>query len=392
MRPAKAGRPIVAHFVFPYLSLTCNWIHTQLMTMRRFQPIVVTDEVLNRELFPFAPLLSYGDLGLIKKTLLALRYRRRHGLRELFYERTLRRRLPRLIHCHFGDTGADMAWLRARTGLPLVTTFYGADVSQVPREEGWRERYQDLFACGDLFLAEGTTMVKALINLGCPSEKVVLHRLGVDLGNLPFRVREPEPDGIVRILIAGTFREKKGIPDALGAVAELTRRHLRVRVTLVGDAGAKAGDNNEKQRILTILEELRGVVSWRGFLPYGAFRDALYSHDIFLSPSRTATDGDTEGGAPVSLIEAQATGMPIVSTRHADIPEIVLDGTSGLLSQEGDAQALASNLERLVTDTSRWAPMGRAGREHVEANHDLHRQVSRLEDHYSALTKPHPSD
>jgi colanic acid/amylovoran biosynthesis glycosyltransferase len=289
------------------------------------------------------------------------------------------------MHCHFGTCGAELVALKRSTGLPIVTTFYGADASSVPHEPGWRRRYQQLFACGDLFLAEGTTMVRSLVDLGCPSERVILHRLGVDLAALPFRVREPPVNGRVRILIAATFREKKGIPDALLAVREVLRMHPNLHVTLIGDRGGRPGDEAEKRRILHLLGGLGGIVEWRGFVTYEAFREALYSHHILLSPSRTGIDGDSEGGAPVSLIEAQASGMPIVSTLHADIPEIVLRDRSGLLSPEGDLGALVANLERVVRTNALWAPMGRAGRKHVEANHDLQRQVAHLEEHYATL-------
>lgn len=87
----------------------------------------------------------------------------------------------------------------------------------------------------------------------------------------------------------------------------------------------------------------------------------------------------------MSTIEAEATGIPIVSAIHADIPEIVLGGESGLLSPERDVDALARNLERLVADPDLWRSMGKAGRAHVEEHHDVRKQVARLETIYAGV-------
>ena len=158
-------------------------------------------------------------------------------------------------------------------------------------------------------------------------------------------------------------------------------------MTLIGDTAGKAGDEEEKRTICGLLEQLDGVVTWIGFLPYPAFRVAVLTHHLFLSPSVTAGDGDSEGGAPVTIIEAEATGMPILSTLHADIPEVVVDGKSGLLSQERDVDSMAENLERLVAEPDLWEQMGRCGRRHVEGNFDVRRQVARLEEIYSEVAE-----
>jgi colanic acid/amylovoran biosynthesis glycosyltransferase len=104
-----------------------------------------------------------------------------------------------------------------------------------------------------------------------------------------------------------------------------------------------------------------------------------------LQPSRTASDGDTEGGAPTVLIEAQAAGKPVLTTRHADIPEIVRPGESAVVVPENDAAALGDALIDLLSHPERWRDMGSAGRRHVEAEHDIHRQMERLEALYDRL-------
>src|SRR5262249_12272304 len=233
--------PVVAHFVSPYLFLTGSWIHSQLINTTRHTPIVVTEETQNLGTFPFAPLYAYGDLGYTGKVWLGLRAGQRRGLHSAFCTRLLRRQHARLIHAHCGNVGAMLLEVRSRVGLPMVTSFYGSDATQLARDPVWRERYRRLFTEGQAFLAEGPTMRAALRALDCPTEKIIIHHLGVPLDSLPFVVRRPDASGVVKVLIAGTFREKKGIPYALRAVDRAPKRNPRLQVTLLGDSAGKPG-------------------------------------------------------------------------------------------------------------------------------------------------------
>jgi colanic acid/amylovoran/stewartan biosynthesis glycosyltransferase WcaL/AmsK/CpsK len=161
-------------------------------------------------------------------------------------------------------------------------------------------------------------------------------------------------------------------------------------VTLIGDATDRPEDQEEKSRILALLPGLEGVVRCLGFQPYSVLRETLLQHHLFLSPSRTARNGDSEGGAPVSLLEAQATGMPVLSTHHADIPEVVVNGKTGLLSPEYDLKTLTCNLTQLILTPSRWESMGTAGRAHIEEHHNLRTQAAKLENLYDRVLQSQP--
>ena len=106
---------------------------------------------------------------------------------------------------------------------------------------------------------------------------------------------------------------------------------------------------------------------------------------MFLAPSVHAANGDAEGGAPVTLIEMSAAGLPIVASDHCDIPEVVRHGESGVIVPEGDAEALADAIVSLAAAPERWPAFGRAGRAHVEREYDLAKQVGRLETLYDEL-------
>jgi colanic acid/amylovoran/stewartan biosynthesis glycosyltransferase WcaL/AmsK/CpsK len=237
----------------------------------------------------------------------------------------------------------------------------------------WRQRYRRLFAAVDLVLAEGPAMRESIVALGCPPEKARVQRLGVETERIAFLARRPPADGVTRVLIAGAFREKKGIPLALEAVARLRDRGLSLSVTVVGGSNGSLGEEAERRRIETVVRDrgLDETVTLLGMVPFERFVAAGYEHHVFLSPSLTAADGDTEGGAPVSIIEMAAAGMPIVSSRHCDIPGVVEDGVSGLLAPEGDLEGLSERLAEVVEHPERWEAMGRAGRRLVEERFDV---------------------
>ena len=223
-------------------------------------------------------------------------------------------------------------------------------------------------------------MAAQLSRIGCPEEKVAVHHLGVDLARIPFD--PPAAGEQTRVLICASFREKKGIPDGIRALAHARERTgADVRLVLVGD-----GPERPAVEAALAATGIGKCTERPGFLPYSRLIEELGRCHMLLQPSRTAADGDGEGGAPVILLEAQAAGMPVVATRHADIPEYVVDENSGLLAEEGDVEGLADRLVALLRDPSRWQAMGRAGRANVESHYNASRQTRALEAIYDTLT------
>jgi colanic acid/amylovoran biosynthesis glycosyltransferase len=268
-----------------------------------------------------------------------------------------------------------------------VTSFYGADIWKLGRQESWRRRYEELFAAGARFLVEGHAMRARVIELGCPPEKVVVQHLGVDLADTALVPRAPGPDGEVRLRAAGRAVEKKGFELAVEAFGRARAEHDGLHLSLMLIARSRP----EEERVRALRERVReldlsAVVDFPAPMPYAAYRRALEGYHVFLAPSRHAADGDAEGGAPVSLIEMSASGMPIVASDHCDIPEVVPDGRSGRIVPEGDVEALAAAILELARDPARWPAWGRAGRAHVEAEYRLDAQVAKLEAIYDGLT------
>ncbi|MHB8173389.1 MAG: glycosyltransferase [Nitrospirota bacterium] len=294
----------------------------------------------------------------------------------------------RILHSHFGDMGWYDIPMAKKYGLRHIVTFYGYDVGLLPNLKPiWRERYLELFRSADLFLCEGPHMAECLFRLGCPREKVRVQRLGAELDGISFAPRKISEDGLVKILIAGTFREQKGIPDALKAIGIIKDRFPNIRVTVIGDATGSQRDQDEKRKILEVIKsyDLKPIIRLMGFQPFSVLMEEAYKSHIFLSPSVTASDGDTEGGSPVTITEMAASGMPVISTNHCDIPQAVKDGETGWLVAEHDPEALSRVLIYAIENNKTWPEVGRKARVHINAFFNARDLAKKLEEHYSGL-------
>lgn len=378
----------VINSVDSWLSITETWLHTQIV----FLPEGVDSHVLcSRRINPgqFAVPRLYcaeGEEGGVRfffdKVERKLLGRRRMGS----WYRTAHSLRPAIWHSHF----ADQAWhddeVAKWCGARHVLGVYGADISQLPGILPWSERIPEMLRKIDLVLCEGPFMARQVTRLGCAPERTRVHHLGVPLDRIPFKPRQWRLGTPLKVLIAGTFREKKGIPYALEALGRISD-DVELQITLIGDAGGKPTDVDEKGRIMRTLEQTGLMPKTRllGFQPYPVLLEEGLGHHIFLSPSIQAVDGDNEGGSPVTITEMAASGMMIISSRHCDIPEVIPDGTCGLLADERDVEGLEKHLRWLVDNPDSWMPIQRKARLHIEKEYDAVTQGRRLAQIYEEL-------
>ena len=302
-----------------------------------------------------------------------------------FLQTTIRNLNAQIVHSHFGDTGWTNMDSVQRSGARHVVTFYGYDVGMLPaRHHKWLTRYRELFDQANLFLCEGPVMANRLIGLGCRPEKIRVHHLGVEVEKIEYRPRTWQKGEPLRILMAAGFREKKGFTYALKALSEF-QHDVPIEITIIGDASSEPRSQQEKIRILNNIEDgnLKSITTMLGFRSHAVFFEEAYKHHVFLSPSVTASDGDTEGGAPVSIIEMMATGMPVISTAHCDIPEVVSYGIPNWLVEERDVSGLVDRLNWLIENWDRWDMFLKTGREHIEREFNAIRQGEQLANYYS---------
>lgn len=388
-KTTTSSTPIsVVHSCHVWLSQTMTWLYTQVMRQpEHIKNHVVTDLTQNLDQFPFQNLTCEADDYKIWQWLSRHSWRIRRWRQTRLLINKIHSTGATVLHSHFGPQGWRNLDIAAKTRINHVVTFYGYDASRQPKSEPeWQARYRDLFNQADLFLCEGPHLGKCLIELGCPESKVMVHHLGINLDRIPYRPTPWQPGETLRVLMAGTFVEKKGMPLAIKALGEVQKR-FPLELTIIGDAVQQPRSQEEKQRILNALDQhgLTSCTRLLGYQPHSTMMEEAYRNHIFLSPSVTASDGDTEGGAPVSIIEMAAAGLLVVSSTHCDIPEVIVDEHGGALAEEGNQEDLTKKLLHLLESSDNWQTMTAVARKHIEKEFDAATQGSRLGHIYESL-------
>jgi len=364
-------QPVVLHFKSVYLNLSETFIDRLVRHHERYRPVVGT--LHPRHYLDGLPVYAPSGLAAWRDRLLQQLNRTPRFLFEV-----CRREQPAVLHAHFGLDGYRLLGLAFRTRLPLVVSFYGHDVSRLPDEPGWRRRYRHLARGGTRFIAATEFMKRQLVALGFPEEKIEVVRFGLDLRAFPF---QPRTQAGLRLLMIGRLVEKKGHRTALEAVARLRAAGYAVELHCYGDGPLRAALQAEAHRL-----GIAACVAFHGAVTNEVARQTYYTHDVLLVPSQTATDGDQEG-LPNVIIEGLAAGIPVVATRHAGIPELVVPEKTGLLIPERDAEALASAVARLLETPALVERLSRAGRAAVEQRHSLTRMVRDTEAVYDTARR-----
>ncbi|EFH6541118.1 colanic acid biosynthesis glycosyltransferase WcaL [Escherichia coli] len=270
---------------------------------------------------------------------------------------------------HFGPAGVTAAKLRELGVIrgKIATIFHGIDISSREVLNHYTPEYQQLFRRGDLMLPISDLWAGRLQKMGCPREKIAVSRMGVDMTRFsPRPVKAPATP--LEIISVARLTEKKGLHVAIEACRQLKEQGVAFRYRILG-----IGPWERRLRTLIEQYQLEDVVEMLGFKPSHEVKAMLDDADVFLLPSVTGADGDMEG-IPVALMEAMAVGIPVVSTLHSGIPELVEADKSGWLVPENDARALAQRLAAFSQlDTDELAPVIKRAREKVE--HDFNQQV-----------------
>jgi glycosyltransferase involved in cell wall biosynthesis len=299
------------------------------------------------------------------------------------YLRLLRPEQPALIHAHFGIEGVSALGLAMQLKIPLVTTFHGFDATLKMRAMLASPAYfrypllrRRLAREGHLFLCASSFIRQRLLDTGFPESRTHTHYIGVDCQTIrPRETSEEQP----LILHVARLVEVKGTRYLLRAFARVAQVHDRVRLLLIGDGPLR--------RPLRSLAASLGVaerVEFLGALPHTEVLSMMRKAAMLVLPGiRTATG--REEGLGMVLLEAAATGVPLIGSRIGGIPECIVDGKSGFLVPERDAEALARRMTELLEDPGRRHRMGAAGRALIEDRFDIDRQTAALENFYDSV-------
>jgi colanic acid/amylovoran biosynthesis glycosyltransferase len=366
--------PRVVHGIQRFLPRSETFINTLINAHRDYEASVLCQSRLNLDEFPFPridvhpkPLTKWKadwwlDASVDRATGRSL-WRRA-------VEKTLARIQPAVVHAHFGPAACELVDVTRAAGIPLVTSLYGVDAAVLPYLPHWRAAYQRLFREGELFLAEGPEMRKKIIAAGAPDDRTMIQPIAIELSKYPAWA----PDGGATVLFAGRFVEKKGLLDAIAAFARARQVRPALQLVIVGD-----GPDEDAARALIATLGIASAIEFTGAMPHGDLIRRLTAASVLIHPSVTATDGDSEGGAPTILLEAQAIGTPIVTTRHADIPTVCPAGPGVQLCAEHDVDGLGDALITVLTAGQRSSAA------HVTAHHEAGMAIARLERLYAGL-------
>lgn len=346
-----------------FLPKSETFIYEQLLGHRHVKPIVLTrQKQKNKRLFPYSPVY-------VRKRLTGL-------------TPWLRKKNVKCLHARFGPAGLELLPYARKARIPLITSFHGFDATKRVRENPvYRRALKQLFRKGQAFTVVSQHMKKRLIRLGCPAKKITLIRSGIDLRKFPIQAPQALSHGEYRLLSVGRLTEKKGMDTLIKAFKQLSNKYPKAKLIIVGDG-------EEKQSLLRLVKKfnLDKKIVLKGALPHHEVQRELARCHLFVIACKTARNGNQEG-IPNVLMEAMATGRPVISTYHAGIPELIEHQVSGYLVPERSPSKLARMMEHVMESRDEWSQIVARAREKVERSHDIAKQRAILEDLYLRVMK-----
>lgn len=366
-----------------FVGRTQNWMYDHLRFLPDYTPFVLCDLLENREEFPELEAWLLDRESLPRRVWTKLT-----GsclLPNEFWK--LRQRKPRVLHSHFGYVAVDDLQLHHSLDIPWVVGFYGADVYQIGYYPGWEAKYAQVFARASKILALGPVMARELKKLGCPEHKVVIHALGVDINSLPWRPRTLGQKETLKVLFAGnTFREKKGVRYLIEGVALARKAGVNLELRIVGGGKTeKSGDEKIKEDVFGLISRLglEEITSYHPFVPFRELLEIALTSHVFVAPSITAADGDSEG-TPFVVQQMMATSMPVITTVHSDNPYL-FGRHCHLLVPERDAQAISERLQSFAANPELLTSIGTILREQIGSEFDIRICASKLSNIYTSI-------
>jgi glycosyltransferase involved in cell wall biosynthesis len=371
----------VLSFISSFLPEEMNHIYRQVSNIFSYDSHVITRSFKNKNLFPFE------SLNLLKKSKLRIFKR--------FYYRLWQQTVPLsnyevsqvlsyceninepVLHIYQGDVALRALNLLRNYQGPKVVSFHGADLS----ESKFISEYPKLWNHVDVVLCRCEAFVQKLDELGCPSPKIMLNYTGVPM---PKDIKNPATFSFssgkiknLKILQVCRFLEKKGLETTIHAFSKLLQVGYNGSLDLVGDGPIK-------QSLINLVSGL-GIadkVNFRGFLTGKDLMDCFMNADIFSHPSCITAEGDREG-IPNSLLEAMSYGLPVVSSLHSGIPEVIKNRDNGLLINSHDIDSLTSSFIDIISTPHSSIKMAQKARETINSRFSIPVCVNELENSYN---------
>jgi len=282
----------------------------------------------------------------------------------------LKREKIDIVFAEYGMVGASIWKACEIAGVPLIIHFHGADAHHNPTIEKYKEDYHLAFEYASYIICVSKFMFDALIKLGAPLQKLVLNPYGVDFEKIG--ISHPE-NNLPTLFFAGRFVEKKA-PKTLVNAFYLVKKEIKdAKLIMAGD-----GPLLKETKILAKSLGLEKDIEFPGVYTHQKVLHQMNTVRAFVQHSVIAHDGDSEG-TPNSILEASASGLPVISTFHAGIKEAVIDQITGLLSKENDIESFANHMIKVLKDKNYAHDLGIEGVVHIKKNYDLKFRISALD-------------
>lgn len=382
---------VVAHAIRGYLAHTETFVGNQVTALQHYRSAVVAHHRSPNREFDIEDLYFISDQGSeMRKAMCNVAYRTVRALMPADVAagvQWLKEFSPALWHFHFAVDAAFFLPLYRAMGIPAVVSLYGYDVSSFPRRWGGIGRFyvKRVFDEMDCILAMSEDMKRDAIALGAHEEKIIVHYHGINADRFRFDGRSYCRKKQFTILCVGSLLGKKGQHHLLQSFLEMRkdRPDIDARVVLVGEGPLReALDHIIVEHGLQDSVELAGYVQHLSPQLLEYYRNA----DVFVHFSTTQSNYDKEG-IPGTIVEAMASGLPVITTRHAGIPDVIIHGEHGILLDENDVRGLTESLIRLYDHHEYRTALGRAASRRALMQLDLKTKTAHLEKIYDIVTK-----
>ncbi|MFK4390606.1 colanic acid biosynthesis glycosyltransferase WcaL [Bacillus sp. AFS026049] len=351
----------IAYFVSENIKTHQRFIYNQIVKITNYRTIVIGPfDNADRTEFPFE---NYYNINKIK------------DLKKFFEEQDII-----AIHAHHGSHGQEILPVCEKYNIPLIVSIRGRDGSDRPEIfKKNAKRYSALNKHGAHYYPVCQYLAEGLRRLGIPAKNIHVLYGGIELDLFPYSNRTLPRVGEIRVLSVGRLVDKKGFVTLIKAFKRIYSQYPNAKLHIIG-----AGED-EKRIKSTIAEyNLKDVVILRGAMDSKQVSDELKKAHIFCLASQTAKNGDIEG-IPNALKEAMASGLPVVSTRHAGIPELIEHQRTGYLAPEKNDIELAKGIQFFIENPDIWTNYTERARKVIEEKFDVNKQIIEQQRLYSLV-------
>ncbi|MDO7488594.1 glycosyltransferase [Peribacillus frigoritolerans] len=351
----------IAYFVSENIKTHQRFIYNQIVKITNYRSIVIGPfDNTDRSEFPFE---NYYNINKIK------------DLKKFFEEQDII-----AIHAHHGSHGQEILPVCEKYNIPLIVSIRGRDGSARPEIfEKNAKRYSALNKHGAYYYPVCQYLAEGLRRLGIPAKNMHVLYGGIELDLFPYSNRTLPIEGEIRVLSVGRLVDKKGFVTLIKAFKRIYTQYPNARLHIIG-----AGEDEKKIKSAITEYNLKDVVILKGAMDSKQVSNELKKAHIFCLASQTAKNGDIEG-IPNALKEAMASGLPVVSTRHAGIPELIEHQRTGYLAPEKNDIELAKGIQFFLENPDIWNDYTEKARKVIEEKFDVNKQIIEQQRLYSLV-------